>query len=107
SLFLRGFAIGEDFFFNLKGRKPNIGAAFSQITNTFKQRLGFAGGYLLQNPEEELPIEPVVTVPVFSHRATSAAPLQLDPHLSRPLPCPPHSCLLGHGHYCANDLEME
>ena len=62
---------------------------------------------LIQNPEEELPIEPVVTVPVFSHRATSAAPLQLDPHLSPPLPCLPHSCLPGHGYYCANDLEME
>jgi hypothetical protein len=50
SLVLRGFAIGGDFFFNLKGRKPNIGAAFSQITNTFKQRLAAKPEALVREP---------------------------------------------------------
>jgi hypothetical protein len=39
SLALRGFAIGGDFFFNKKAANPILGAAFSQTTNTFRQRL--------------------------------------------------------------------
>ncbi|MDG7001063.1 MAG: hypothetical protein JRN15_18365 [Nitrososphaerota archaeon] len=48
SLALRGFAIGGDFFFNKKAANPILGAAFSQTTNTFRQRLEFAAGNFIR-----------------------------------------------------------